>query len=204
MINYDIKAKVADIRRYNPNPYDTFFIDSNVLIWIFSSKYSRGSYKHGLYQAKEYTSFLHKALKVRSKLYVCGLSFSEMSHFIEDMEYKHFSNLYPEVTRKEYRHNYQSERNNVIEEINSAWSGVSQVSEILELNVDKSSVDSSISLISSSMLDGYDVFLVSATKTNGIINILTDDGDFSSLEGVKLFTANYGVIKAAIEQGKLI
>jgi predicted nucleic acid-binding protein len=204
MINYDIKAKVVDIKKYNPNPNDTFFIDSNVLIWIFSSKHSRGGDKHGLYQTKEYASFFHKALKARSKLYVCGLSFSEMSHFIEDMEFKHFSNLNPQVTRKEYRHNYLSERNNVIEEINAAWNGVSQVSEILELNVDKSSVDNSISLISSSMLDGYDVFLVSATKTNGIINILTDDGDFSSLEGVKLFTANNGVIKAAMEQWKLI
>ncbi len=204
MINYDIKAKVADIKKYNPNPNDTFFIDSNVLIWIFSSKHARGNDKHGIYQAKEYTAFIHKALKAKSKLYVCGLSFSEMSHFIEDMEYKHFSNLYPEVTRKEYRHNYQSERNNVIEEINSAWSAVSLATEMIELNVDRSSVESSVSLISTSMLDGYDVFLVSATKTQGIINILTDDGDFSSLEGVKLFTANHGVIKSANKQGKLV
>jgi hypothetical protein len=30
MINYDIKAKVIDIKKYNPSSCDTFFIDSNV------------------------------------------------------------------------------------------------------------------------------------------------------------------------------
>lgn len=204
MINYDIKAEVADIRGYNPTPRDSFFVDSNVLIWVFSTKHSRGNDSHGLYQVKEYTYFIYKALRAKSKLYVCGLSFSEMSHFIEDTEFKHFSFLSPNVTKKEYRHNYTRERNSVIEEINSSWSAVNLATEMLEINVDSSSVDSSLSLISNSMLDGYDVFLAAATKRHGIVNILTDDGDFSSLEGVRLFTANYGVIKAAREQKKLV
>lgn len=204
MINYDIKSEVVDISKYNPTSRDSFFIDSNVLIWVFSSKHSRGNERHGLYQSRAYPAYIHKALKAGSKLYVCGLSFSEISHFIEDMEFQHFSLMSPDVKRKEYRHNYPAERNGIIEEINSAWSAVSQVTEILDISVDRSSVDNSLSLISSSMLDGYDVFLAAATKTHGILNILTDDGDFSSLEGVRLFTANYGVIMAAERQGRLV
>lgn len=142
--------------------------------------------------------------QAKSKLYVCGLSLSEMSHFIEDLEFEHFRLRNPNVKRKEYRHNYVSERANIIDEINSAWGAVSLVTENININVDKSSVADSLSLFSKSMLDGYDVFLAGATKMHGIVNILTDDGDFSSLEGVRLFTANYGVINAAKEQGRLI
>jgi predicted nucleic acid-binding protein len=203
VINYDIKSEVVDINKYNPTQRDSFFIDSNVLIWVFSTKHSRGNERHGLYQSRVYPAYIHRALKAGSKLYVCGLSFSEMSHFIEDMEFQHFSLMSPYVKRKEYRHNYPTERSNIIEEINSAWSAVSLATEMLEINVDRSSVDTSLSLISNSMLDGYDVFLAAATKTHGIVNILTDDGDFSSIEGVRLFTANYGVLRAAEKQGKL-
>jgi len=53
-------------------------------------------------------------------------------------------------------------------------------------------------------VDGYDLFLLEAMKNNGVVQIITDDGDFSSVSGIKIFTANLNVIRAARDQGKLI
>ncbi|MBD2773542.1 hypothetical protein [Iningainema tapete] len=37
----------------------------------------------------------------------------------------------------------------------------------------------------------------------GIVKIITDDGDYVTVPGIKVFTANIGAIAAAGSQGKL-
>lgn len=41
------------------------------------------------------------------------------------------------------------------------------------------------------------------TKENEIVNIISDDSDFGTLEGINLFTLNSEVISTAKAQGKL-
>jgi len=53
-------------------------------------------------------------------------------------------------------------------------------------------------------VDGYDVYLLQSMLASGLVQIITDDGDFATVAGVRVFTANRSVIKAAKEQGKLI
>ena len=38
----------------------------------------------------------------------------------------------------------------------------------------------------------------------GVTKIITDDGDYVTVPGIKVFTANGGAIAAAISQGKLL
>lgn len=38
----------------------------------------------------------------------------------------------------------------------------------------------------------------------GIVQVITDDGDYVTVPGIKVFTANRNVIEAARNQGKLI
>jgi hypothetical protein len=38
----------------------------------------------------------------------------------------------------------------------------------------------------------------------GVSQIITDDGDFATIAGIRVFTANWNVIQPAKDQGKLI
>jgi hypothetical protein len=41
-------------------------------------------------------------------------------------------------------------------------------------------------------------------RSHGVVQVITDDGDFSTVPGIQVFTANRNVIQAARAQGRLI
>jgi hypothetical protein len=41
-------------------------------------------------------------------------------------------------------------------------------------------------------------------KAHGIEQVITDDSDYATVPGIRVFTANSNVIKAARNQGKLL
>ncbi|MEA5577670.1 hypothetical protein [Anabaena sp. UHCC 0451] len=53
-------------------------------------------------------------------------------------------------------------------------------------------------------LDGYDLFILESMGQESIDKIITDDGDFVTVPGIQVFTANPRAIAAANNQGKLI
>ncbi|MEH2419861.1 MAG: hypothetical protein V7K48_02620 [Nostoc sp.] len=42
------------------------------------------------------------------------------------------------------------------------------------------------------LLDGYDLLILEAMDKGGVTQIITDDGDYVTVPGIKLFTANSG------------
>jgi hypothetical protein len=50
----------------------------------------------------------------------------------------------------------------------------------------------------------YDLFILETLKKEGITNIITDDGDFATVSGITVFTANRNLINTAQLQGKLV
>jgi len=54
------------------------------------------------------------------------------------------------------------------------------------------------------LVDGYDLFLRATMRSSGIVQILTDDGDFCTVPGIQILTANANVIAAAAAQGHLL
>ena len=46
-------------------------------------------------------------------------------------------------------------------------------------------------------VDGYDLFSINAIKAAGISQVISDDGDFCTVPGITLFTANSSAIRAA-------
>ncbi|TBR57265.1 hypothetical protein B4U84_14625 [Westiellopsis prolifica IICB1] len=54
------------------------------------------------------------------------------------------------------------------------------------------------------LLDGYDLLILEAMDKAGVTQIITDDGDYVTVPGIKVFTANNGAIAAAKSQGKLL
>lgn len=64
-------------------------------------------------------------------------------------------------------------------------------------------IASSLPLMSQCAVDGYDLFMVEALKASGVAQVLSYDGDFCTVAGITLFTANRSVIQEAASQGRL-
>ncbi len=54
------------------------------------------------------------------------------------------------------------------------------------------------------VVDIRGLFLVEAMAKTGVSQILTDDGDYCTVPGIQVFTANRQAIDAARAQGKLV
>lgn len=201
-VKYTVRASVVDIRRDTPKREDAFLVDTNVWYWMTYTKASSPilDYPAQQYQTTHYPAYIKKTLSAKSRLYHCGLSLSELSHLIERTERELFS---PNIGIKKYRH-IPTERSNVVAEIQNAWEQVDTMSESLDLTVNADSTDRALQRMATESLDGYDLFLLEAMSEAGIQNIITDDGDYATVPGIQLFTANKNVIRTARNQGKLV
>lgn len=201
-INYTIHADVVDIRNDNPQQGDVFFVDTNVWYWLTYSKVSQGASLP--YQTRDYPNYIRKSRRSKATLRWCGLSLSELAHNIERTERDIFIKANGDISTKMYRHNMTSERQRVVTEITSAWGLVKQFGSPLDVNIDNNLVCNALNCFQNQCLDGYDVFMIEATKKAGIINVITDDGDFVTIPNIVIYTANNNVIEMAKAQGKLI
>lgn len=204
-IDYTIQAQIVDIRVDSPCPDDMFLVDTNVWYW---HTYTNANANASPYQIDSYPEYLSQAISANSVLSYTGLTLSELSHLIEQTERNLFikSRNLDRLTfkLKEYRHHYPDERKKVIQEIVTAWSQVKSIAAILDFTVNETVTDSALLRLQSQALDGYDLFMLEAMKKEGITQIITDDGDFSTIAGISVFTANSNIIRAAKAQNKLM
>lgn len=203
-VNYAIHADVVDIRQDVPKPDDAFLVDTNVWYWLTYTRASQAEQPPKNYQINDYPSYISKAISAKSQLHRCGLSLAELAHLIERTEREIYSRSNVALVSKEYRHNHPTERANVVAEIQTAWSQVNTMAQTLDLQIDEQAISAALSRLSSQPLDGYDLFILEAISKAGVVKIITDDGDFVTVPGIQVFTANYNVIKTAQNQGKLL
>lgn len=201
-VTYQVNAIVIDIQRDQPLQDESFLVDTNVWYWMTYSKASVGLKP---YQSN-YLKYIGYCLSNKSILYRCNLSLSEIIHIIERNE-KDIYNTTNKSTlnTKEFRHNLLAERSQTLLEISSSWSQIKTMARPLPaVSIDDESTDEALNDMSIYKVDGYDALTVRALQSSTSISVLSDDGDFSTVPNIKLFTANANVIKAAKSQGKLL
>lgn len=205
-VNYSIHAEVVDIRNDTPAEGDIFLVDTNVWYWLAYSRADLADARPKAYQTNDYPAYIAKALSSKSKLCRCGLSLAELAHLIEKTELEIYARAtgFDKTRKKEFRHNYNSQRANVVAEIQTAWSQVNTMAQTLDLQIDEHVTNAALSRLSTQPLDGYDLFILEAIAKAGVVKVVTDDGDFVTVPGIQLFTANPNVIRTAQSQGKPI
>lgn len=203
-INYRVQADVVDIRTDTPRPLDAFLVDTNVWYWMTYTRASLGDSPPHKTQLTDYPNYIKQALGNNSRLRFCGLALAELVHLIEKTEREIYSAAAGQVPPKEFRHNLPSQRANVVAEVQSAWTQVTALATSIDTHVNDSMVNAAVQRFRSEPLDGYDLFLLEAAKAAGVSKVITDDGDFSSVPGIQMFTKNQRVLAAAQTQGKLI
>jgi len=199
-VNYVVQAEVIDIQADQPRPSDVFLVDSNIWFWMTYSGAGLGTDR----RARVYPNYLRSARRAKAKVYRCGLSLAELAHLIEDIEYQIFQQTHAGESRKEFRGNHPTERAGIVTDIQNAWRIVKSMALSLNFPIDETTTDAAIERFSKQPLDGYDLFMLQAMVVAGVTQVLTDDGDFCTVPGIQVFTANRPVLDAARAQGKLL
>ena len=203
--NYTVRADVVDIRADNPRPTDHFLIDTNVWYWLVYTRAAMGANPPRTRQLSDYPNYINQALANGAGLRCCGLTLAELAHIIEKTEREIFSVAtgFDAWKTKEFRHNYPAQRVNVVAEVQSVWSQVCAVADSMEAIVNDSMTAAAASRFAAEAVDGYDLFLLEAAIQTGVLDIITDDGDFCGVTGFRIFTSNPAVLAAAQAQGRL-
>jgi hypothetical protein len=89
------------------------------------------------------------------------------------------------VSLKEYRHGFPRERTSrVIPEIQAAWNLVQSYGECLETEITQATITENINNLQNYELDGYDSLITSSLTQSSISQVITDDIDFISVNGM--------------------
>lgn len=200
-INYVVQSQVIDITIDAPTTGDVFLVDTNVWFWM---TYPTAGQNAQHYQINTYPNYVSNALGIGSKIYGTGLTMAELAHSIETTEHDIYKSWVNKIGLKEYRHNLQSERSRIVSEVEAAWAQVKSMSESLDIEVNNPTTTEALRRFKTEKVDGYDLFILESMKIRGIVQIITDDGDFATALGLQVFTANRNVIKAARNQGRLL
>jgi len=203
-VNYTVNSVVVDLRLDTPKTADRFYVDTNAWFWTAYSKLQFLPPSPDRKYKPEYPKFLAQVINMGGQLNWCGLSLSELAHLIEKTEH----DIYCKTTAamlnpKEFRHNLPAERAHVAQEIQTAWGAVESMAGCLNVpEINGASTTAALQEFAQLPVDGYDLFAINALKAAGIKQVISDDGDFCSVPGITLFTANQNVITAARAQNK--
>ena len=200
-INYTVNAQVIDITTDTSKVEDVFLVDTNVWFWM---TYPTAGQSAQHYQMNTYPNYVSDALGIGAKIYGTGLSLAELAHRIEITEHRIYESCVKSIDLKEYRHNLHSERSRIVSVVETAWAQVKSMSESLDVEVDNSTTTAALNRFKSEKVDGYDLFILESMRNNDVVQVITDDGDFATVPGIQIFTANRNVITAARHQGKLL
>jgi len=205
-VNYVVRADVIDIRTDTPQPTDEFLVDTNVWYWLVYTRAAMGSSPPRTRQLTDYPTYVNQALANASRMRQCGLTLSELAHRIEQTEreiYGQSTGAQPPPT-KEFRHNLPTQRTNVVSEVQAAWIQVTAMASSIDVMLNDAMTNAAVLRFQTEALDGYDLFLLEASRASGIVQVITDDGDFCGVPGIQMFTRNQAVLAAAQNQGHLI
>ena len=203
-INYNIRADVVNICSDKPRKNEEFLVDTNVWYW---ATYSRASQlpkrrRASRYQVLNYPRYLQVVRCLKGRLYYCGLCLAELANVIEREERRRKG--YEDRQTKEFRHNAPDDRARVVSEVEAAWMQVKKMGESANLNIDEEMQEAALQRLKDYALDGYDTFVFKSMAQLGLKQIITDDGDFSTVAGIAVFTANAQIIESARQQNRLV
>lgn len=200
-INYIIQAHIIDIRSDVPKTEDQFMVDTNVWYWMTYPKATSSIAS----QLNDYPNYLNQALGISAGIFHSGLTLAELSHIIEKTEREIYEKqARTKITPKEFRHNLAAKRGVVVSEVQAAWSQVESLAQPLDISIESQTTSAAIKRLKTESVDGYDLFILESMNNHGIAQVITDDGDFATIPGIQVFTANQNVINTARKQGKLL
>ena len=170
---------------------EVFALDTNVLYWTHYSQASSPTLNALPYQVTKYPNFIEDLLENGNTLVTTVLNISELNHVVETSEWKIYNSVNGcKVKKKDFRKmpnerlHYKNEMETIMLQLKETYGNQIKVIEITEADV-----DNYISLMDTNACDIFDYIIICKLKSEGIINYITDDKDFSTVDGINLYTA---------------
>ncbi|PWJ88989.1 uncharacterized protein DUF1241 [Oceanotoga teriensis] len=183
-----------DFKYLNEND---FFIDTNVLFWYHYAfaKYNYNNIKIAEYQ-KKYPEFIEQFIEKNKNLFTSSINLSELFYRIEMTEYKLYkkNNNNPSLKLKDYR-NIEVERNKLKKTLNAIYKEIKNLYTIKDINFTNNNLLEYINEMSTHKCDVYDHAILSFIKSKKLLNVISDDSDFTSISGINVYTLNNKAIK---------
>jgi predicted nucleic acid-binding protein len=218
-----VKAEVVDIqRRSSPLP-KRVVADSNVLYVLnydFTVLAAAGCRVPRPYQTQHYPAWWKRAVQTGIEISTTASCLAELAHIVERTEMENlwrtdpnrpeldglhpgqdFSPNFTKVVRYHYHGQLQSIRGSVETTLASARKNVNVLPRIGQ---DEEALNRAIQVWVKSAADFADAGLVAHAKGAGIVNVVSDDADLMTFEGITVYTANRNAIDAARNAGKLL
>lgn len=185
-----VNIKGVDIT--NVSKDEVFAIDTNVLVWAYYSKASSPELHTPLYQVIDYPDFIAKLISNGNRIVTTNLNITELLGVIERSEYRIYKavNSCGSLKFKDFRGmgseraNYKSEIDTVMLQINATFNNNIEIVDITEEKIKEFQMN-----VCGNKCDVFDYIVIEHLKENGIVNYVTDDKDFSTIDGINLYTS---------------
>lgn len=189
--------RIINIRNFSPiDNSRQFFLDTNVLYWISNPRFLQ---LHQLsHTARVYYDFIDKLIDAGNPLVTSVYNLTELLNVIEKSEWDIYCKLHPEIpiSRKDYR-NMPTEHEEVGKVMKTALNNVNNICKVIEFNFSASIIDDFVENFTTHRCDIFDYAILKNCVKSKYLNIISDDGDFSSIEKINLYTANENVLNNA-------
>jgi predicted nucleic acid-binding protein len=218
-----VKAQLVDIRVRSSTLPKSVVADANVLYFInydFSLLVAAGGKVPPPYQTRHYPSWWKRAAQGGVTLCAASCSLAEFAHIVERTELENlwrtdpnrpeldtgrpgqdFSPKYTKTVRYYYHAQIKSLRESVETTLDSARKSIAILPRVGQ---DEEVLNRAIREWVLSAADFADADLVASAKGAGIRNIVSDDADLISFEGITVYTANQNAVESAQIAGKLL
>jgi hypothetical protein len=218
-----VKAEVVDIRNSKSDLPKRVVADANVLYVInfdFTILAASGGRLPPSYQTWHYPAWWKRAAQAGVELRTAASCLAEIAHIVERTELENLRRTDPNRPEldpnrpgqdfsprytKTVRYHYHGQVKPIREGVETTLASTRKNVNILpRVGQDDAALNRAIQLWVESAADFGDANLVATAKSAGIANILSDDADLITFEGIVVYTANQTAIRAAQASGKLI
>jgi predicted nucleic acid-binding protein len=202
-----VRAEVIDIQHPDCEVTKQILVDTNVLYFLYYDRFSllavlgEGARD---YQLREYSSFFKKLLSSGANLFVHKVCLCELAHRVELAEQKIFFCELNKLAEfddknfniKEMRHGYYKKFEEIKGRLLAYFNVISKTFKLLNVDIplDRFLADFLYEW-KDSIGSAGDSMMIAEAKRAGIDSVLSDDSDFISFDGIKLYTANNKAIK---------
>ncbi|WP_310602610.1 PIN domain-containing protein [Anaerosporobacter sp.] len=188
-------SKIFDIGKVDINLIDKneiFALDTNILYWTHYSQASDPNLRALPYQVTKYPNFISDLLENGNTLVTTVLNISELAHVVENSELRIYNVLNGcKVKKKEFR-KMISERLHLKKEMKTIMLQLNETygNQIRVIEISEESVNQYIDNIDNNACDIFDYIVINKLKKEGIVNFITDDKDFLTINDINLYTTS--------------
>lgn len=183
---------IKDIKTFVPiNTSQEFCLDTNVLYWYTYPRYTFETGHGTQLRTQPYYDFVDILVSNGNPLITTRYNISELINIIEKHEFKIFcaTNTDAEYSIKDWRR-MPEQRKSLKRILKTTIENVKAICQILDFNFSELTLDACINSLDCHRCDVFDYAIISFYQETNHLNIITDDDDFTSIDGLRLFTSN--------------